>query len=148
MYKRQFVHHGIKKTTSGTEQVYVRDFTPRADPQRPALTYPFLSRSRRKFIVPIYPEYHTELFPDSILRTESPDDFVENRPNRNAISKVYISRSIRRDLAAGDIIIFYRTKVATGHAYYTSVVTTLGVVQSIATTIPNLAKMCIRDRAL
>ena len=134
-----FVHHGIKKTTSGTEQVYVRDFTPRADPQRPALTYPFLSRSRRKFIVPIYPEYHTELFPDSILRTESPDDFVENRPNRNAISKVYISRSIRRDLAAGDIIIFYRTKVATGHAYYTSVVTTLGVVQSIATTIPNLA---------
>ena len=34
----------------------------------------------RKFIVPIYPEYHTELLPDSILRTESPLDFVENSP--------------------------------------------------------------------
>ncbi len=134
-----FVYHGIKETASGTEQVYVRDFTPRADPQHPARTYPFLSRTCRKFIVPIYPEYHTELFPDSILRTESPEDFVENRPNRNAISKVYISRSFRRDLVAGDIIIFYRTKAATGHAHYTSVTTTLGVVQSITTAIPNLS---------
>jgi hypothetical protein len=80
--------------------------------------------------VPIYPDYHTELFPDSILRTESPNDFIEMRPNRNAISKVYISRAINRNLAQGDIIVFYRT-ASGGSATYTSVTTTLGVVESV-----------------
>ena len=93
-----------------------------------------MSLKARKFIVPIYPEYHTELLPDSILRTESPADFVENRPNRNAIRKVYISRSIRRDLESGDIIVFYRT-ASGGSAHYTSVATTLGIVQKVVTGI-------------
>jgi len=105
-----FEYHGQKMSTSGKEMVYTRDFSPRANPDNPALTFPYLSKHQRKFVVPIYPEYHTELFPDSFLRTESPYDYVENRPNRNAIRKVYISRSIRRDLNSGDIIVFYRTK--------------------------------------
>jgi len=82
--------------------------------------------------VPIYPEYHTELFPDSILRTESPMDFIENEPHRNAISKVYISRSIVRDLDPGDVIVFYRTG-----GYYKSVVTTIGVVERVIDNIPS-----------
>jgi len=132
-----FTYHGIKHSSSGNELVYVREFTPSANVSDPCLTYPYFSGQQRKFIVPIYPQYHTELFPDSILRTESPQDYVESRPNRNAISKVYISRSIERDLRPGDIIVFYRTKYK-GHAYYTSVATTIGVVQSIVTNIPNL----------
>ena len=44
----------------------------------------------------------------------------DNRANRNALRKVYISRSIRSDMAAGDIIVFYRT-ASGGAAYYTSV---------------------------
>jgi hypothetical protein len=91
----------------------------------------------RKFIVPIYPEYHTELLPDSILNTESPEDFVENKPNRNAISKVYVSRSFERGLRPGDVIVFYRTGSGTAPAHYTSVATTLGVVQDVITDIPN-----------
>jgi hypothetical protein len=104
------------------------------------LTYPYLSTKSRKFVVPIYPAYHTELLPDSVLRTESPLDFVENKPNRNAISKVYISRSIFRDLRASDIIVFYRTKSDDGPAHYTSVATTLGVVESVNLNIPSLAQ--------
>ena len=46
--------------------------------------------SARKFIVPIYPTYHTELLPDSILNTETAEDFEDNKSNRNALSKVYI----------------------------------------------------------
>lgn len=110
--------------------MYVRDFRPSADLADPRRTYPFASNLARKFIVPIYPAYHTELLPDSILRTESPDDFQENRPNRNAISKVYISRSFERDLHTGDIIVFYRT-ASGGSAYYTSVATTFGIVQRV-----------------
>ncbi|HEU5402780.1 MAG TPA: hypothetical protein VFU86_15575 [Terriglobales bacterium] len=126
-----FARYGTKSTSIGTELVLVRNFRPRADLSDPRRSYPFVSRHTRKFIVPIWPAYHTELLPDSILKTESADDFVENRPNRNAISKVYISRSIERGLKTGDLIVFYRTSSSAGPAHYTSVATTFGVVQEI-----------------
>lgn len=129
-----FYRHGSKYTKKGDELVYARDFSATANISEPRATYPYVSNNTRKFIVPIYPEYHTELFPDSILRTESPAEYVENRPNRNAISKVYISRSINRNLEAGDLIVFYRT-ASGGSAYYTSVVSTIGVVENVVTGI-------------
>jgi predicted nucleic acid-binding protein len=135
-----FKRHGSKHSSSGEELVLVRDFARSVDLVNPCLTYPYISRQARKFIVPIYPAYHTELFPDSILNTESPLDFVENRPNRNAISKVYISRSYERGLRSGDIIVFYRTKSDKGSAYHTSVASTLGVVQSIHLNIKTFAQ--------
>lgn len=134
LYDWGFKRHGVKQTVNGEEVVLVRDFRPRISKSNPCESYPYLSSDSRKFLVPIYPKYHTELFPDSILRTESPNDFIENKPNRNAISKVYISRSFERDLKAGDIIVFYRT-ASGGSAYYTSVTTTIGVVQSIVNNI-------------
>lgn len=121
-----FSKYGIKKSPSGEEEVYVRDFSHKASQSHPKTTYPFMSQAARKFLVPIYPEYHTSLFPESILKTESPKDFVEQEPHRNAISKVYISRSIERDLKSGDIIIFYRTG-----GYYKGVITTLGIVENV-----------------
>ena len=75
----------------GDEIVYVRDFLPKFDEENIKATYPYFSRNRRCFIVPIYPAYHTELLPDSILNTESPADFVEDSPHRNCIGKVYVS---------------------------------------------------------
>jgi rRNA-processing protein FCF1 len=121
-----FQDYGIKKSSSGIEKVYVRDFSRKANMTSPQTTYPFMSKNARKFLVPIYPEYHTNLFPDSILSTESPLDFVELEPFRNAISKVYVSRSFNRDLRSGDIIVFYRTG-----GYHMSVVTTLGIVEKV-----------------
>jgi len=127
-----FLIYGTKESSSGKEEVYTRDFSRKASLRLPKTTYPFMSKKARKFLVPIYPEYHTNLFPDSILRTESPMDFVENEPFRNAISKVYVSRSLRRDLKSGDVIVFYRTG-----GYYKAVVTTLGIVDGIYTAITN-----------
>jgi len=121
-----FYRHGIKKGDGGNELVYVRSCERLANRSTPKLTYPFFSTAGRVFIVPIYPQYHTELFPDSILRTESPMYFVENEPHRNAISKVYVSRSIERNICAGDVLVFYRTG-----GYYRSVVTTIGVAESV-----------------
>ncbi len=134
-----FTLHGSKGGSGAdAEWVYVRDFRPRVDPADPRRTYPFVAASAQKFIVPIYPAYHTELLTDSILNTESPAEFVESRPNRNALSKVYISRSIERGLRPGDLIVFYRTKSPDGPAWYTSVATTIGVVQEVVTDIPDL----------
>jgi predicted nucleic acid-binding protein len=126
-----FYRHGFKKGPGGTELVYVRSCKRLANRLTPKLTFPFFSSAGRVFIVPIYPEYHTELFPDSILRTESPMDFVENEPHRNAISKVYISGSIEREIHSGDVLLFYRTG-----GYYKSVVTTIGVAEGVIDKIP------------
>ena len=129
--------NGTKTSQSGQEIVLTRNFQPTTNLSKPKITYPFVSRSANKFIVPIYPDYHTELLPDSILTNESPDDFEENEPHRNAIQKVYISRSYFRNLLPGDIILFYRTKTPGMSAYYTSVITTIGVVERTYKNIRN-----------
>lgn len=132
-----FTAYGKKRSASGEEEVLVRQFAPRADRSDPRITFPYLSAGARKFIVPIYPEYHTELFPDSLLKTEKASQYVDDRPHRNALSKVYISRSIDRSLEPGDIIAFYRTKSG-GHGHYTSAATTLGVVEDVIDRISSL----------
>jgi predicted nucleic acid-binding protein len=108
------------------ELVYVRVFSKKIDENNLKHSYPFISKLKDCFIVPIYPDYHTELLPDSILNTESPKDFIEDFPHRNAINKVYVSRALTPHPKVGDNIIFYMTG-----GYYKSVVSTIGVVQEI-----------------
>jgi predicted nucleic acid-binding protein len=127
-----FQYHGTKGQGNAQELVYVKSMQKYFNPAEPKLTMPYFSLSSDTYLVSIYPEYHTELFPDSILRTESPEDFVENQPHRNAISKVYISRSFFRDLKRGDNIVFYRTG-----GYYRGVVTTIGIVENVVVQIPD-----------
>ncbi len=140
-----FKYWGMKQTPTGVENVYVRLFKKPADKNNPRLTFPFLSNEVKVFMVPIYPEYHTELFPDSILQTESPIDFIENQPHRNAIHKVYISHSYERNLNTGDLILFYRTG-----GVHKSVVTTIGIVESIKTpsNFDELKTICRKRTAL
>jgi len=109
-----------------SELIYIRDFTKKSDVKHLKKYYPFISRNNERFIVPIYPDYHTELLPDSILNTESPEEFIEDFPHRNGINKVYVSRAITPHPKEGDILIFYRTG-----GYYKSVVSTIGVVQEV-----------------
>lgn len=118
-----FVLWGKKKDD---ELVYVRDFSKRMDENYLKQCYPYISRNNNCYIVPIYPDYHTELLPDSILNTESPEDFIEDFPHRNAINKVYVSRALLPHPKKGDNIIFYMTG-----GYYKSVVSTIGVVQEV-----------------
>lgn len=138
MEKWGFSYWGKK----GEENVYVRDFTPAFMESDINKTYPYISRNKDIFIVPIYPEYHTELLPDSILNTESPDNFVEDSPHRNGISKVYISRALEPHPQIGDVLEFYRTG-----GFYKSVVTTIGVVSGIKESFSNeeeFVKYCLR----
>jgi hypothetical protein len=108
------------------ERVNVRDFSAVVNKENPRQSYPYIIADQSIFLVPIYPDYHTELLPDSILRTESPDDFIEDYPHRNAINKVYVSRAFEPFPVAGDIIVFYRTG-----GIYKSVVTTIGCVEEV-----------------
>lgn len=138
MEKWGFIYWGKK----GGENVYVRDFAPVCDGENVRRTYPYISKKRDTYIVPIYPEYHTELLPDSILNTESPEDFVEDSPHRNGISKVYVSRALEPHPQKGDILVFYRTG-----GFYKSVITTIGVVTDTRETFANkeeFIKYCLR----
>ncbi|CAH8281337.1 hypothetical protein EV196_101419 [Mariniflexile fucanivorans] len=109
------------------ELVYVRDFSKKVNEHNLRHTYPYISKNTNNcYIVPIYPDYHTELLPDSILNTESPSEFIEDFPHRNGINKVYVSRALLPHPNIGDILVFYRTG-----GYYKSVVSTIGVVQEI-----------------
>jgi len=126
-----FKHWGIKTTKNGIEQVFVRDFS-KTILKNPRECFPYIDRKSRVFINPIWPAYHTELFPDSILNNESPQDYVENEPHRNALKKVYISRSYFRDLKPGDIILFYRTG-----GKYAGVISTIGVIENVILNIAN-----------
>ena len=119
------------------EKVWVRDFKPAVDSQDPRKTFPYVSRKSKKFIVAIKPEYHTELLPDSILKTEKSEKYQHDMPYRNALSKVFISRSIERGMRAGDLVVFYRT-ADRGAGYHTSVATSIGVVQGMIDGIPNV----------
>lgn len=126
-----FANHGVKRNSPDDEMVFVRSMEKPAALVDPKFTYPYIpTHGNRIHFVSIYPQYHTELFPDSILKTESPEDFTENEPFRNAISKVYISRAIERNLDPGDVLVFYRTG-----GKYKGVATTIGVVESIVTDI-------------
>ena len=150
-----FTYYGVKITLSGEELVFVRSMEPDFNQAYPKLTYPYLSNKglskvNRVFIVPIYPQYHTELFPDSKLNTEDAADFAENLPHRNAICKSYISHSHERNLNTGDVIVFYRT----GDTYpkiYSSVTTTIGIVENVFNNIPdfnNLLEICRKRTVL
>lgn len=110
------------------ELVYVRDFSPKFDIENLKACFPYISKGKNAYIVPIYPEYHTELLPDSILNTESPEEFIEDFPHRNCINKVYVSRAMEPYPGVGDILVFYRTG-----GYYKSVVTTVGEVLEVKT---------------
>jgi predicted nucleic acid-binding protein len=123
-----FVFWGMK----GSEKIYVRNFTRMFNFEKLKENYPYISRSRNCFIVPIYESYHTELLPDSILNTESPLEFIEDFPHRNGISKVYVSRAMQPHPKQGDILVFYRTG-----GYYKSVVSTIGLVQEVIYDIKN-----------
>ncbi len=128
------------------ESVFIRDLRKNFNISNPKLTYPFITSDTNVFLVPIYPKYHTELLPDSYLKTESPSNYIENEPHRNAISKVYICRSIERNIKRGDILVFYRTAAKGQSAYYSSVITTIGIIEDKVDGIQNENEFILKCR--
>lgn len=133
-----FLYHGLKSSSNGNELVYIKPFSKKIEINinNPKLTFPFLSRETNKYIVRIEPQYHTELFPDSINTKEDKSKYTDNEPHRNRISKVYISHSQDRDLRPGDIVLIYRIGEKAPKKF-TSTVTTICIVESIKSNFIN-----------
>lgn len=86
---------------------------------------------KNKWILGIYPKWHTPLFPDSILNNES-YDMVQDCTPTNGIYKTYISwNSECAQMNHGDLVVIYRTSDEDGRAWYRSVVTTVCTVYEV-----------------
>lgn len=118
-----FTYWGLK---GAREEVYVRSMQKNFNAADPFLTYPFYAVNRDIYMVTINQQYHTQLFPDSILQNENPADFKENKSFANAIHKCYITNAYSATPKCGDILLFYRS----GGGNYKSVVTTIGIVSN------------------
>lgn len=127
--KYGFYRHGIKVTENGTELVLVKSLT--------ALTgdiikdYPLISiKGNNKYVLSIYPKYHSIMFPDSILKNESVD-ILEDVSYTNSIHKIYVTRMKVHPLKRGDILVIYRTRDEGKSAEYSSVVSSICVVEDV-----------------
>lgn len=87
--------------------------------------------AHKKWLLAIKPEFHTQLFPDSILQTES-YDMVKDITPTNGIYKIYISWNADCiQMKKGDHVVIYRTNDGLGPAQYRSVVTTVCTVHDV-----------------
>ena len=125
-----FIEYGIKSSSAGREIVYSKDM--RNCLGNLNLDYPLIkTKNVKKYILGIYPQYHSIMFPDSILTTENPS-LIKDISYGNSIHKIYICRMNGIDnLKQGDILVIYRTADDNKTAEYSSVVTSIGVVENV-----------------
>jgi hypothetical protein len=127
--KYGFVNSGKK----GGEEVLVKDLMQLSGKQ--LTDYPLITlKNKRKFLLSIYPKYHTRLFPDSILNNEDKYDLVRDVSYTNSIHKIYLCfMPDTAYLKQGDLIAIYRTNDYQGSARYRSVVTSICEIEEIRT---------------
>lgn len=125
-----FDHFGTKNTANGEEQVYIKSIGKiRNDILK---DYPIMKAENiNKHVLSIYPKYHSQLFPDSILNNET-YDLLQDISHTNSIHKIYIcGMDGVTNFQNGDLILIYRTSDGQGAAYYRSVITSLCVIEEV-----------------
>lgn len=125
--KYDFEVTGVKISNNGNENVLSRKFS--GDEVK--YTYPFIehNQSSNIYFLSIYPAYHSRLFPDSILKSED-GSIVKDISYSNSIHKIYIAgmRGME-NIKVNDIIVIYRTAENGQSAHYTSVFTSICVIE-------------------
>lgn len=127
-----FYDFGTKTTCNGIETVFVKQFD--KIKYDTLLDYPIINNSRGNiWLLSIYPHWHTRLFPDSILKTES-STIIHDTSETNSINKVYIGYMYgMTQLQVGDRLVIYRTAEKGRSAEYSSVATSICVVEDVRT---------------
>ncbi|EJV8346273.1 hypothetical protein N7X89_004883 [Escherichia coli] len=117
------------ETENGCEGVYFKDFNWKPSAAAFYNNYPMIKMNGRNFLLAIKPEFHSRLFPESILKNEN-DSILEDVTYTNSIHKIYIGAMKGMELLQpGDNIIIYRTTDGQGAAKYRSVVTSVCTLQ-------------------
>lgn len=126
--KYGFEKEGTKKSGENIENVYVKRFSKLKNDI--CKDYPLINKKNvKKYILAIYPKYHTVMFPDSKLCTEK-NLVIKDISHTNSIHKVYVCTMGVEKLRKGDIVVLYRTASGSS-AEYSSIVTTICVVEEV-----------------
>lgn len=129
MKKYGFYEYGRKVSQNGTELVLVKSLVYFSGDI--LNDYPLIKISdRRKYMLAIYPQYHSVMFPDSILNNES-IDILEDVSYTNSIHKIYVTTMPVNKSSRGDIVVMYRTRTPGKSAEYSSVATSICVVEEV-----------------
>lgn len=127
-----FRKYGTKRTAGKDEVVLTKTMNSYNPNFSVKENYPnILFSNHRKYFLPILAKYHTSLLPDSKLNTENEIDFLGKKPHRYALQKVYISFTPERGMKMGDLLLFYRMAENGENKKYKSVVTTVGIIDSV-----------------
>lgn len=133
--KYGFEKKAIKGDTDNPESVYVKSM--KCYTGDICKDFPFIhTAGKNKYLLSIYPNFHTALFPDSILHTEmrDKDSLIKDVSHTNSIHKIYLCRmEDAKQMNPGDLIVIYRTSDKSGPADYRSVVTSVCVVEEVKT---------------
>jgi hypothetical protein len=127
-YKYGFERYAVKNGPSENELVLVRDLTKLRG--NILHDFPLLNTNKNKYLLAIYPQYHSAMFPDSILNNESVD-ILKDVTHTNSIHKIYVTSMPVYRANPGDILIMYRTRTDGQSAEYTSVATSVCVVEEV-----------------
>ena len=119
-----FKEWGTKRTGEKQEKVYLKNM--REITGNYMSDYPMVSpEGHDKYLLSIYPKYHSRMFPESILTNES-RNIIKDISYTNSIRKNYVcSMKGVEDLKEGDIIVLYRTAESGRSAEYSAVATTV-----------------------
>ena len=126
LFGRFGFNHKADKPHEGREAEWVMVKDMRAVEANVLEDYPRMrTAGKRKWLLSIYPKWHTKLFPDSILNNES-YDMVQDITPTNGIYKIYITwNQDCAQLMPGDLVVIYRTSDEPGRAWYRSVVSSV-----------------------
>ena len=141
-----FIEHGYKK--SNGELVLVKEMKKYDADMSPKFNYPILKKDKNFYFLPISAEYHTDLFPDNILKNENMHLYEDNLAHRYAIEKVYLSGAFNILAKDGDVVLIYRMGEGV-YKSYSSVVTGIAIVQEIIKTksVEECIKIC-KDKSI
>lgn len=134
-----FIPHGYKKNGELVLRKNLKSYNNSLDIKS---NYPLIKMSAEHYILPIYPQYHTDLFPDNILNNENMHLYEENKAHRYAIEKIYLTGANNIKARPGDLILIYRT----GERYpkkYSSVITGVAIVEDLIYTTD--VQQCIKE---
>ena len=125
-----FRKHGYKPNG---ELVLVKTMETYDSNESPKYNYPILKSAPDFYFLPIYSQYHTDLFPDMILKNEDMHLYEDKKAHRYALEKIYLSGSYDAPANPGDLFVIYRI-ADQGYKKYSSVVTGIAIIESIIKT--------------